>query len=90
MLALGLLLAAQAVYFIGANREGQVTIYNGLPFSLPLGVNLYTEYFVSGVTTAELSTVERKRLFNDEWRSQSEASSLISALELHQIQGQGQ
>jgi protein phosphatase len=88
VVALGLLLAAQAIYFVGADREGQVTVYNGLPFSLPLGVKLYTEYFVSGVTTAELSRFERKRLFNDELRSQSGASSLVRALELGQVQGQ--
>jgi len=88
VVALGLLLAAQAIYFISADREGQVTIYNGLPFSLPFGVNLYTEYFVSGVTTAELSQFERKRLFNNELRSQAGASSLVRALELGQVQGQ--
>jgi protein phosphatase len=88
VVALGLLLAAQAIYFIGADREGQVTIYNGLPFSLPFGVNLYTEYFVSGVTTAELSRFERGRLFNNELRSQAGASSLVRALELDQVQGQ--
>ena len=88
VLAVGLLLAAQAIYFIGADREGQVTIYNGLPFSLPFGVDLYTEYFVSGVTTAELSRFERNRLFNDELRSQAGASSLVRALELGQVQGQ--
>jgi serine/threonine protein phosphatase PrpC len=88
VVALGLLLAAQAIYFIGADREGQVTIYNGLPFSMPFGINLYTEYFVSGVTTAELSPFERGRLFNNELRSQSGASSLVRALELDQVQGQ--
>ncbi|MGD0981075.1 MAG: Stp1/IreP family PP2C-type Ser/Thr phosphatase [Solirubrobacteraceae bacterium] len=88
VVALGLLLAAQAIYFIGADREGQVTIYNGLPFSLPFGINLYTEYFVSGVTTAELSPFERGRLFNNELRSQAGASSLVRALELDQVQGQ--
>jgi protein phosphatase len=88
VVAIGLLLAAQAVYFVGADHEGQVTIYNGLPFSLPFGVNLYTEYFVSGVTTAELSSLERKRLFNDQLRSQAGASSLVQALELDRVQGQ--
>jgi hypothetical protein len=88
VVVLGLILAVQAVYFIGANGDGQVTIFNGVPFSLPLGLNLYTEYFVSGVTTAELSAFERKRLFNDELRSQAGASSLIRALELGQVQGQ--
>jgi hypothetical protein len=65
-----------------------VTIYNGLPFALPAGIRLYTEYFVSGVTTAELSPLERNRLFSDELRSQAGASNLVQALELGQVQGQ--
>jgi protein phosphatase len=88
VIAFGVLLAAQAVYFVGANRNGQVTIYNGLPFALPAGIRLYTEYFVSGVTTAELSPLERNRLFSDELRSQAGASNLVQALELGQVQGQ--
>jgi serine/threonine protein phosphatase PrpC len=87
-IALGALLAGQAVYFIGTDSGGQVTIYNGLPFTLPGGVRLYTSYFVSGVTLAELSRLERRRLFNDELRSQSAASHLVSQLELDQIAGQ--
>ncbi|HEY5389658.1 MAG TPA: hypothetical protein VIJ83_03805, partial [Solirubrobacteraceae bacterium] len=88
--AIGALLAAQAVYFIGTDSSGQVAIYNGLPYSLPGGIHLYTEYFVSGVTVAELSPAERQRLFNNELRSQASASRLVSQLELHQIAGQGQ
>jgi hypothetical protein len=76
------------VYFIGTNDSGQVTIYNGLPYSLPGGVHLYTEYFVSGVTVAELSSLERTRLFTNELRSQDAASNLVRQLELGEIQGQ--
>jgi protein phosphatase len=88
VVAVGLVLAAQAVYFVGADPAGQVTIYNGLPYTLPGGIRLYTEYFVSGITTAELSPLERRRLFNDELRSQGGATSLVRALELDQVQGQ--
>jgi protein phosphatase len=88
ILATGFVLAAQAVYFIGTNDTGQVTIYNGLPYNLPGGVRLYTEYFVSGVTAAELSGLERTRLFNNELRSQAAASNLVRQLELGEIQGQ--
>ena len=88
LVAFGLVLATQAVYFIGTDGEGQVTIYNGLPFSLPLGIDLFSKYFVSGVTTAELSAPERNRLFNNQLRSQSSATSLVRALELDQVQGQ--
>jgi len=87
-IAIGGLLAAQAVYFIGTDDNGQVTVFNGLPFALPGGLRLYTQYFVSGITVAELSPLERHRLFNNELRSQESATHLVSQLELDQIAGQ--
>ncbi|HEY1774531.1 MAG TPA: Stp1/IreP family PP2C-type Ser/Thr phosphatase [Solirubrobacteraceae bacterium] len=86
--AIGALLAAQSVYFVGTDANGQVTVFNGLPYALPGGVRLYTSYFVSGVTVAELSKLERGRLFNNELRSQQAATHLVSQLELDQIAGQ--
>jgi protein phosphatase len=88
VLALAAVLATQAVYFIGTDSDGQVTVYNGVPYTLPGGVRLYTQYFVSGVTAAELSPLERGRLFNNELRSQNSATSLVSQLELDRIAGQ--
>jgi protein phosphatase len=88
VLVLAAVLATQAVYFIGTNSYGQVTVYNGIPYTLPGGLRLYTQYFVSGVTAAELSPLERGRLFNNELRSQNSATSLVSQLELNRIAGQ--
>jgi serine/threonine protein phosphatase PrpC len=88
VIATGGLLAAQSVYFIGADANGQVTVYNGLPYTLAGGVRLYTQYYVSGVTAAELSPLERGRLFNNELRSQQSATHLVSQLELDRIAGQ--
>ena len=88
VIAAGGLLAAQSVYFIGADANGQVTVYNGLPYTLAGGVRLYTQYYVSGVTVAELSPLERGRLFNNELRSQQSATHLVSQLELDRIAGQ--
>jgi protein phosphatase len=88
LLVTALVVAGQAVYFVSTDRNGQVAIYNGLPYTLPFGVHLYTEYFVSGVTVAEISSLERSRLFNDQLRSQVGASNLVRQLELDEIQGQ--
>ena len=88
LLALGAVLATQAVYFIGTDSSGQVTVYNGVPYTLPGGVRLYTQYFVSGVTAAELSPLERGRLFNNQLRSQNSATKLVNQLELDRIAGQ--
>ena len=87
-IAVGALLAAQAVYFIGTDANGQVTVYNGVPYTLPGGVRLYTPYFVSGITVAEISPLERRRLFNNELRSHQSATTLVSQLELNRIAGQ--
>ena len=88
VIAIGGVLAGEAVYFVGTDANGQVTVYNGLPYTLPGGVRLYTQYFVSGVTVAELSPLEQHRLFNNELRSQASATRLVSQLELDQIAGQ--
>jgi hypothetical protein len=81
-------LAVQTVYFISTSDNGQVTIYNGVPYTLPGGIRLYTSYFVSGITAAELRSSERTRLFSNELRSQAGASNLVRQLELHEVQGQ--
>jgi protein phosphatase len=88
VLAIAGLLASQSIYFIGTDADGQVTVYNGLPYTLPGGVHLYTQYYVSGVTVAELSALEQNRLFNDELRSQAGATRLVGQLELGRIAGQ--
>jgi protein phosphatase len=88
VVALGAVLATQSLYFIGTDSNGQVTVYNGLPYVLPGGLRLYTQYFVAGVTVAELSPLERGRLFNNQLRSQAAASKLVSQLELDRIAGQ--
>jgi serine/threonine protein phosphatase PrpC len=88
VLATGVVLAVQTVYFISTSDNGQVTIYNGVPYTLPGGIRLYTSYFVSGITAAELRSSERTRLFSNELRSQAGASNLVRQLELHEVQGQ--
>ena len=88
VLAVAVLLAAQSIYFVNTDANGQVTVFNGLPYTLPLGIRLYTPFFVSGVTVDELSPVERSRLFNNELRSQGSATALVSQLELGKIAGQ--
>ena len=88
ILAIAVLLAAQSIYFVNTDANGQVTVFNGLPYTLPLGIRLYTPYFVSGVTVDELSPVERSRLFNNQLRSQASATALVGQLELGKIAGQ--
>ena len=42
-------LGARQVYFVGTDDAGLVTLYRGLPYDLPLGVELYSEQYASSV-----------------------------------------
>ena len=78
-------LATRQLYFIGTNSQGIVTIYRGLPYSLPAGINLYETYVVSGVPGSTVPTDRRNQFFNNQLRSQSDALNLVRKLELGQI-----
>jgi len=77
--------ANSAIYFVGTDPGGRVAVFNGLPYDLPAGVKLYSTYFVSGVTVAELTTTERGRLLNNQLRSFADATDLVRRVELGQI-----
>ena len=78
-------LATRQLYFIGTNPQGIVTIYRGLPYDLPAGVNLYESYFVSGVPASLVPGDRRNTFFNNQLRSQSDAMNLVRELELGRI-----
>jgi PPM family protein phosphatase len=78
-------LATRQLYFIGTNSQGIVTIYRGLPYSLPAGIDLYETYVVSGVPGSTVPADRRSQFFNNQLRSQSNALNLVRKLELGQI-----
>jgi PPM family protein phosphatase len=88
VLGAGAYLATQAVYFIGTNEMGLVTVFNGLPYELPGGLKLYTKDFVSGVSASTLSTARRQTLINNSLRSESDAMELVRQLELGRLGGE--
>jgi len=78
-------LATRSLYFIGTNSQGIVTIYRGLPYQLPAGINLYETYFVSGVPASLVPPDRRGAIFNNDLRSQSSALNLVRQLELGRV-----
>jgi protein phosphatase len=78
-------LATRNLYFIGTNANGIVTIYRGLPYDLPAGIHLYESFYVSGVPASLVPPDRRSALFNNNLRSESDAASLVRALELGQL-----
>jgi protein phosphatase len=82
----GLWTASRAVYFVGVDGEGAVTVYRGLPYDLPLGVELYDRYYTSGVTLAQVPERRRSVFTEHKLRSRDDAENLVSELERGRIQ----
>jgi PPM family protein phosphatase len=78
-------LASRQLYFIGTNPQGIVTVYRGLPYSLPAGIRLYETFYTSGVPASLVPPDRRDNLLNNNLRSQSDATSLVMDLELGKI-----
>ena len=86
-IALGCLVALRSVYFLGTNGDGFVTVYRGLPYELPLGVDLYQENYVSPITADNVPAGRRTVVAGQELRSQDDAYDLVRQLELGRLQG---
>ncbi len=80
-LGLGAYIANQAVYFVGTDDEGFVTMYRGLPYALPAGIDLYSPTYVSGVPLQSLPASRRERLIDHTLRSHDDAADLVRELE---------
>jgi PPM family protein phosphatase len=78
-------LATRQLYFVGTNQQGIVTIYRGLPYSLPAGIRLYETFYTSGVPASLVPADRRGSLLNNNLRSQSDATSLVMDLETGKI-----
>jgi serine/threonine protein phosphatase PrpC len=75
--------ASRVVFFVGTDpqRGDAVTIYQGLPYDLPLGIRLYTRHAASGVTLPEIPAARRPTFTNHKLRSLDDAENLVNALE---------
>jgi PPM family protein phosphatase len=81
----GLYLASRQVYFVGTNDGGLVTVYKGIPYELPFGINLYQQDYASGMPARAIPASRRERVLDHQWRSRDDAVSLVRALERGQL-----
>ena len=75
-------LASRAVFFVGTDSAGMVTVFRGVPWDLPAGLHLYESYYVSGVPASDVAVVRRDQLLDHRLRSRNDVRELISELEL--------
>ena len=77
----GLYVGARQVYFLGTDDSGLVTLYRGLPYELPMGIELYASEYTSSVPARRVPDARRERVLDHEWRSRSDAEDLVRQLE---------
>jgi serine/threonine protein phosphatase PrpC len=74
--------ASRAVYFVGVDSTTDVvTIYRGLPYELPLGIELYDRYYPSGVRFEQVPAGRRPTFTDHKLRSKDDAENLVTLLE---------
>ena len=83
------LLAAVAViwvvdrqfWFVGTTSSGQVALYRGLPYELPLGIDLYSEQRVSTVPATSLNAQQRRYVLDHHARGRGDSVALFDQID---------
>ncbi len=68
-------------HFVGAEPDGHVAVYQGVPWNLVGNVKLYRAVYVSPLLTAQLSQAERKRLFDHHLSGENAARAKVRRYE---------
>ncbi len=74
-------IGARQIYFLGGDEGGRLALYRGLPYDLPLGIELYSEVSSSPIQVDSLGEEDQKTVADHELRSEDDALSLIDSLE---------
>jgi PPM family protein phosphatase len=77
--------ASQTVYFVGTGNDGFVTVFRGLPYDLPAGLDLYSVNYASGVPSSELSPRQRSTVSEHKLRTRDDAHDLVRQLETGEL-----
>ena len=85
---IGVLTALRAVYFIGADDQGYVTVYRGVPWELPLGLDLYQTNYTSGVHRDLVPGGREEKLLDHSLRSRDDAYDVMADLERGRLEGE--
>ena len=68
-------------HFVGADDDGRVAVYQGLPWTLGAGLDLYRARYVSQLRAVQLSAAERAALFDHDLESYDAARGELARYE---------
>ncbi len=73
--------AIRGVFFVGLDGDRIVTIYRGVPYEGPFGIDLYTRHYTSGVRIDQVPEARRETFTDHKWRSLDDVEDLVRQLE---------
>jgi len=68
-------------YFVGAQADGHIAVYQGFPWNIVGGVRLYRVHYESPVLAGQLSQAERRKLFDHDLRTYDRALDAVKQYE---------
>jgi PPM family protein phosphatase len=69
-------------WFVGTNDQGRVTLYQGLPYELPLGIDMYSEKQVTDVPAAAITDRRQRNYVLDHHpRGHNDSADLVRQIE---------
>jgi protein phosphatase len=78
----GLYALDRTFWFVGTNARGQVTLYRGLPYDLPLGISLYTQKYQSAVPVNAITDArQRSYVLQHHARGEGDSVGLVRDIE---------
>jgi serine/threonine protein phosphatase PrpC len=80
-IAFGAWYGNRQVWFLGTDPAGRVALYRGLPYELPLGIQLYDERYASPIQTETLPARRRDAVTGHDLRSHQDAVSLLEEIQ---------
>jgi serine/threonine protein phosphatase PrpC len=80
-------LLARSVYFLGTDQDGNVALYRGMPYQLPLGVSLYSKQESIPVQVGALSEERQRAVTGHELRGKGDATDLVDDIETRPAAG---
>jgi serine/threonine protein phosphatase PrpC len=69
------------IYFLGSDSGGRLALYRGLPYTLPLGINLYSEVYTAPVQVNSIPPNRRNSATDHTLRFHDDAASLLQDLQ---------
>src|SRR3954454_9348797 len=80
-------LAARSIYFLGTDQDGNVALYRGVPYSLPLGISLYSKQSSIPEQGGTLPEQRQEAVTGHEWRGKDNATGLVDDIEARPTEG---